>query len=576
MSEKQTDECRFLAQQFAPFNNEAFMVTLANKGLYKRALKDIESATVNIGVTDGFLQVDLGEAVVILNPNVAQSKCSCPSKTTCKHLLMAIMAVSELSSQPVTEVSEIAAATEATSETQETEKSATEVSQEEPWEAIKKADVALLRKQAGKKLFDDCLKMIQEGWTADFEEKEMLEATINTEQISVFFPKHDSLNRAVCKCGNQGLCKHKLIAILSYLSANGAINDETEQITLLSDHALELLPVAQQFVTQMFEKGIINGGENEVEAAIQFSIKMEACGLGNIARLFRSLSSDLENMHSKHIGFDQIVTSGTLSRLHNTMRMIVKHAGNAAFLKNLIEGSRSEYYTTPIGHFTALGSLPWQTRSGFFGITVYLYYHEKKCICTYTSSMADYYEKTQNLVSAENIRWQYRQNDHWENSMSLETISSSVFTLRNFKMNQQFRVSSSKQTLCDVTSDVTKDYIDGFEEIKHLFEIPEPIPYDYFGQRQQEQIVLIPFNKIGNVVFDRTEQDLQFTLEDGKSSHPAVLPYSTFSAYALSRIEMIGRMSDGNTRYMVCISKVQHLLPVCMIGKDEIDNIYYG
>ena len=565
------------------------MVTLTNKGLYKRALKDIESATVNIGMTDGFLQVDLGDAVVMLNPNVAQSKCSCPSKTACKHLLMAIMAVAELSSQSAIEVSGTAAAAETTSETQETEKSATEVEEasvptkpsapaaEEPWEAIKKADVALLRKQAGKKLFDDCLKMIQEGWTADFEEKEMLEATINTEQITVFFPKHDSLNRAVCKCGNQGLCKHKLIAILSYLSANGAINDEAEkQITLLSDHAHEMLPVAQMFVAQMFEKGIINGGENEVEAAIQFSIKMEACGLGNIARMFRSLSSDLENMQNKHINFDQIVTSGTLSRLHNTMRMIVKHSGNAALLKSLIEGSRSEYYTTPIGHFTGLGSLPWQTRSGFFGITVYLYYHEKNRICTYTSSMADYYEKTQNLVSAENVRWQYRHNDHWENNMSLETISASAFTLRNFKMNQQFRISSSKQTSCDVSSIVTKEYIDSFEEIRHLFEIPDLIPYDYFGQRQQEQIVLVPFNNIGNVVFDRTEQALNFTLEDGKNSHPAVLPYSTFSAYAVSRIEMIGRMSDGNTRHMVCVSKSQNLLPVCMIGKDGIDNIYYG
>ncbi len=58
-----------------------------------------------------------------------------------------------------------------------------------PWEKLINADFTQLRKQAGKKLFEDTLRLIQDGWTADFTEGDMLEATINTENITVYFPK---------------------------------------------------------------------------------------------------------------------------------------------------------------------------------------------------------------------------------------------------------------------------------------------------------------------------------------------------------------------------------------------------
>ena len=84
--------CHASAGQFVPFANEAFLVTLANKGLYKRALKDMETTgLVELTVTNGRLQIRLDDITVSLDPNVAQSTCSCPSKTVCKHILMGIL-----------------------------------------------------------------------------------------------------------------------------------------------------------------------------------------------------------------------------------------------------------------------------------------------------------------------------------------------------------------------------------------------------------------------------------------------------------------------------------------------------
>ena len=307
------DGCHASAGQFVPFANEAFLVTLANKGLYKRALKDLETTgQIALTVTGSHLQVQLDDITVCLAPNVSQSTCSCPSKTVCKHILMGILA---------------AAGYAATAEDDKdaVPETSPELPSSAPWEKLINADLTQLRKQAGKKLFEDTLRLIQDGWTADFTEGDMLEATINTENITVYFPKEDSLNRSVCKCGENGLCKHKLIAILSYLSRQGILSSDSAgnqpELSLLTEDTVKVLQGASRFILGILEKGLISCGENEAETAIQYSIRLETCGIGNLARLFRSLSSDIENMLAKHVGFQPLTTSTTLLNMCSDILM---------------------------------------------------------------------------------------------------------------------------------------------------------------------------------------------------------------------------------------------------------------
>lgn len=569
-----TGDCHPLAEQFIPFADEAFLVTLANKGLYKRALKDLEAVEqIDIAVSGECLEVKWEDVVVRLLPDVAQSACSCPSKTVCKHILMAILSVADY-----------AASAESSAGKEETQPEPDEVPPVvEPWKALKEADIAQLRKQAGKKLFEDTLRLIQDGWTADFVEGNMLEATINTENVTVYFPKEDSLNRAVCKCGSNGLCKHKLIAILSYLSNQGKLSgssDEPTALSLITDDTGRLLETADAFVTGILDKGLINCGENEVEAAIQFSVKMETSGIGNLARMFRSLSSDIENMAGKHVGFSPLTTFATLSRLHNTMRLVLRNAQNTALISRLIESTRSDYYTTPVGHFTALGGYPWQTRSGYFGITAYFFYHEKQSICTYTVSLAGYYEQTQELMSAENLRRQFVKNEHWGDNLSLSVLSRSSFTLRNFKMNRQNRLSSSVQTLCEITGTVDHACIQSFSEIASLFDLSDGTAgngYDYFSKRQPEQLVLVPFVRLGWVTFNRTEQKLTFTMEKENEEPVAdgVLDFNEMNELAIRVLETMGKHVDCKPRYMVCRKNAGGLVPVSIIGEKGIENFYF-
>lgn len=555
------DGCRASAAQFVAFANEAFLVTLANKGLYKRALKDLETTgQIELSAADGNMQVRLDDITVCLNPNLSQSTCSCPSKTVCKHILMGILAAAGYASSAATP----------------------EPASPEPWKELKTADLAQLRKQAGKKLFEDSLRLIQDGWTADFTEGDILEATINTENITLYFPKEDSLNRAVCKCGESGLCKHKLIAILSYLSQQGLLSSESAgsqpELSLLSEDAIHVLKGASRFIIGILEKGLISCGENESETAIQYSIRLETCGIGNLARLFRSLSSDIENMLAKHVGFQPMTTFATLSRLHNTLTLILRNTQNQEVLSKLIEGTRSDYYTTPVGHFTGLGAYPWQTRSGYFGITAYFYYHEKQSICTLTSSMAGYYEQTQSLVNAEHLKQQLEKQSFWGNNASLARLSVSTLLLRNFKLNRQNRLSSSTQTQCEIGDKVKLGNLDTLLAIPELTDptIPPGQHYDYFRKKQPEQLVLVSFTHLMEVRFSASEQRLYFTMTDGENEVDGSLAYSELNRNAIRKLEQLGsRYADVRQRYMVCLKRPDTLIPVSLITATEIDNFYF-
>ena len=569
------DGCHASAGQFVPFANEAFLVTLANKGLYKRALKDLETTgQVELTVTDGQLQIRLDEITVSLDPNVAQSTCSCPSKTVCKHILMGILVAAGYASSE-SETAPAGCENVSPNATPEPPSS-------EAWKELKNVDLAQLRKQAGKKLFEDTLRLIQDGWTADFTEGDILEATINTESITVYFPKEDSLNRAVCKCGESGLCKHKLIAILSYLSLQGTLSSDTDgsqpELSLLTEDTLNVLKGTSRFIIGILEKGLINCGENEAETAIQYSIRLETCGIGNLARLFRSLSSDIENMLVKHVGFQPLTTFATLSRLHNTITLILRNTQNNEMLSRLIEGTRSDYYTTPVGHFTGLGAYPWQTRSGYFGITAYFFYHEKQSICTLTSSMADYYEHTQSLVTPENLNRQLEMQSFWNNSASLARLSSSTLVLRNFKLNRQQRLSSSTQTQCEIENKVT---ISGLDALLAIPELSDPTlrpeeRYDYFRKKQPEQLALVPFTHLSEVYFDPSEQKLYFTAINEQVEAKGSLAYSELNRNAIRKLEQLGgRYAEVKQRYMVCLKRPDTLIPVSLITASGVDNFYF-
>ena len=71
--------------------NEDTLTALANKGLYKRALKDTEGISAEYSETDGEVQITVGGEKCVIRSPLEKSSCSCPSRTVCRHILGALL-----------------------------------------------------------------------------------------------------------------------------------------------------------------------------------------------------------------------------------------------------------------------------------------------------------------------------------------------------------------------------------------------------------------------------------------------------------------------------------------------------
>ncbi len=563
------------ARVFQPYATEAFLTTLGNKGLYKRALKDLESverielSPCGEGEDGGSgIRVAWEEVAVSLSADIARSRCSCPSRTVCKHILMGILAAAEYASVAAEEKGENP-----------------EPAAEEPWSELKQLDLAALRKEAGKKEFDQAVRMYQAGWVAELKEGEMLEATLTVEPITVWFPRRQSLSRAVCKCGATGrLCRHKVIALLSYLNGREdpiSLVEETEELPVLDDRTVELLTTADRYVVQVLSSGLVHCDETQAEVAFYYSIHLDRCRIGNLARLFRSLATDIENRLAKHTDFNRISTLATLARLHTTLRLILSNREDGHRLDRLIEPPRSAYYPVPYGTFTALGASPWQTRSGYFGITAYFFYHERQTVCTYTATLPDYYASTESRATLSGLRSMYHETMLWNDTASLAILSGSGFRLQNFRMNHLHRLSSSSQTRCELSGRVEEARIAALSLPAPSETMGDGEPaYDYFQKKQPPKLTAIRVDRPFGVTFDETAQTLTLTLENAEQEElfEAVLPYGEMSREAIRYLESRSRSNcDREACYVVCtVGKGPlTLTPVSLIDETGVVNFFF-
>jgi len=74
--------------------DDAALAALANKGLVRRARKDLEQSRPEIvGDHEGRLRVRVEEWIVELAERPAESRCGCPASGVCRHILVALLHV---------------------------------------------------------------------------------------------------------------------------------------------------------------------------------------------------------------------------------------------------------------------------------------------------------------------------------------------------------------------------------------------------------------------------------------------------------------------------------------------------
>ena len=75
--------------------DDDYLIGISNKGILKRAYKDKEEIPAVIEGVEEEASVKVGDETVSIRFPLGESKCTCPSRSICRHVVQAILVLKE-------------------------------------------------------------------------------------------------------------------------------------------------------------------------------------------------------------------------------------------------------------------------------------------------------------------------------------------------------------------------------------------------------------------------------------------------------------------------------------------------
>ncbi len=206
--------------------DEAYLTAMANKGIYKRAVKDIDGAEITADYENGAAQVHLGGEICRITVPLWESRCSCPSRSACRHMIGAILWLrANLDAEPEKD------------EPEEMPEEAPEDLSPELAEVLRSVTPAMLRRVLGKHL-RNAAEAVKEGRIILEESGSVLSSVLSDgTAVQLRCP----LEYSSCTCRKKKLCPHKAAVILAWQAGEGLLEPDA-----LLAHAGQLPPKEQE------------------------------------------------------------------------------------------------------------------------------------------------------------------------------------------------------------------------------------------------------------------------------------------------------------------------------------------
>ncbi len=579
--------------------NENFLLTLTNKGIYNRSLKDIDNIINNspekikLEEIDNKIKVIIDSSdekieVILDDEDIKSSKCTCPSKTICKHIIMSLLYVGHIENKKdeVNNNDEIIESNNDNKDNNtETEEAKNDV-ENNIFDEVKNITFDEIRKLSTKRNFEYALDRFYEDIEVQIKEDSMLEINIPEENISIYFPKKDSIKKSVCSCKDSSLCSHKIIAILKYKKMYDSLEEIKEDDKEIDENILKF---SKEFIENIFEKGFYSCGEKDFDIAEQLNVKLQVKNMPEIAKMFRSIAESIDSMLNKKASFNKLFSFAILSRLYNTIRYIEKSKleNDNKMVKLLTGEIRSKYINRNSSEMIGLGAYPWISSSGYLGVSSYLYNLNTKKLSFFSYVIPTFYDNAK--TSYEDIKSNYKKKIHFENNISIEEVSKYKLKFINYKVNNEERISSSK-----FTSVILNDRIDYklLEELKvsknneELFAenyddiINIDFKYDYFNKNDRTKIIIAKFQRIENINFNKIEQVLYFDIVDNYKTDSEErltlnIKYNSIHSNGIKYIMDYKNSDIDKDRFMLLEKTKYYIRPISIINVNAVINIFF-
>ncbi len=583
--------------------DDDYLVGMANKGLVKRAYKDMEAGDYKVLSADGEAQVSVGAETATIRQPLGESTCSCPSRTICRHVLLGILALREYvggGAGAEGEDAEEEKGTEKEKETKE-EKGAkaekaggAEVSGENMEAAGEFVDEGT--KKGGEITGGDAKSAKKEGEKPEKTEEgkdlkshlleeiaayplPALKKILGTKQImdiskqmqvgqlpeitysSVAFVKLPKgaysvkllspLEYSTCTCHKKELCVHKAAALLWCKLTAGQVKAEelsAEEELLEYDFGQVREAAAQMktFLAELLDTGLARTSPDVLDYLDRLALISHNAKLANFEGYWRALHDSYGNYLKRKASFNEGKLMEQFARLYQRVDLLGK-SKDAAQISVLAGEFRAEY--TLVGNLDLVGIVMehFQSQTGYEGETVYFLEENTKEWYTYTLARPVFYETNRQRGKREKAA------APWELPVSLEELVGLRIHLSGARADARGRLSASAQTKGEVTGNCKKEnrlytgdlrdwYYRDFGKLfaKQVDTKRTPWRKEAKEERRDGELVFLRPYSFTKGEFSQTEQKLMMWLYDASGREVIVeLAYSKREEWGIGYLEQL-------------------------------------
>lgn len=517
-------------RMFSKLCTEDYLIRHANKGLYKRSLKELDHGlTVQYTWNEASVSCQLSDGThCTLENTLHHWECSCPADNICKHVLISILYYQrERQTEDTFNQGEAALSEELAAESG--------LVTESRFRWMVESELAPLIKSYRSSLIEEVLFRLRYPEQIEVLEDSLLTVRLVKQEIEVSFTEEANLAKALCKVKQTAGNMAKLEALLRYRMQQGL--DDTEAMSGRVHDAtfsLQTVKECRSMLAGLLKTGLARLPQSYMAQLETLAIAAHSGHLPDIERGLRGIQGELQLFFNRHVRFSMQSMLDRVSKLYLALQVLEQEKVSAFKQSQLIGSFRSKYYAVPELHLYGLGADAWETRSGYRGITYYFYCFDDAEIYTYSDVRAVYYEDNQFSYTEH-----YGSFTPWLPNLTFRQLAGEEVQFRSVKVNEDHRLSSgegAKLTLLPRTS------VEEMNLGKYMQDMPSVLAQDARSFElfsvPKERLAMIKVARVVEHRFDKQSQDLILTMEsDHGETLDLTLPYSTEWQTMIKRLE---------------------------------------
>jgi hypothetical protein len=578
-------------RRFVDLCTEDYLIRHANKGLYNRAIKDIDKGmSVSYSFGDSSVLCKLADGTeCTLESSLEKASCSCPADTICKHILIAILFFARENASSIGESLEQAfpseagvadsapAAGSAASANAQTEAVPTDA--QAGCNAISETRLAafewMLAEDLSPLLSGFSAAMVEEAlFRLQFDEEisvvadSLLTVSLQAQGIEVSYKEDGNPTKALCKTKGRPGELAKLEALLRYRARN-ALNDSRA----LGDKAFEprysreTVTECRMLLDEMLKAGLARLPQSFAARLETLAVAARSGDLPDVERGLRGIQGELELFFDRHVRFSMSAMTDRIAGLLLKLSLLEQESLQPQQKAQLVGTFRSAYYAVPKLRLYGLGAEPWETRSGYCGLTYYLLGLDDRRIYTYSDARAVFYEG-----QAFSFHQRYEAFSPWLPHLTMKVFSESELLFSSVKLNMNRRISSSDSATLVLEKRQPIESIQLGELLKETVALQkevEMLPV-LFGPRR-EHLIFIRVASITGTQFNKHTQKLEILVQaHGGEAVFLTLPYHAEQAKAFKQLENAGWQSRQNDFYVFARVTKDEIIPISFLKNTTV------